>query len=588
MKTIKNIATLLLLIVVGIIHTGCKKDPVMYSKGLESFKLAEKDEAGTIVKEYPGTITDNEIIVPLPIGVDVTRLTVNFTTENPRTIVQVGGEVQESGVTEQDFTQPLPFKIKAEDRSTRTYHVKVEKKIAMETYGFFKEDNPKLEDDYIAVIRGKKIDIAVPESIDLTKLVARFQTTAGATLKIGSTTQQSRLTVNSFSNPVEYILENPALTEPFKLTVAISFMGPKWWMIGDKSIIVPSTAELKMAINPITRYPYLAYIRSGKDESGTTIPNENKKVAVIGFNGTVWRNLGASTGISDTRTADLDFAFNSEGTPYVSYEDYLDSKQKGTVLRYVNDTWTSVGDKNFTPMRVDKYSFTLGENDQPVVAATTFTAITGYAKRAIYVTNFSSGQWANITPLISNPLLGSLKVFKGLDGKTYLALIDRDNTLSMFKLTNNVWTAVGPTKFRAPDNLQPYTSVIGAASANGEVYIGYQTVVGAERLNRILKFNPTTVTWEELGSAGNSQGIDEQYALAIAPNGALYFAFANNSGLYARTFNNVTNNWNNPRLVVSGKTSVFDMQISSDGIPYVAVSTTSDGKTAVYKYTATK
>lgn len=586
MNTITKLGCLLVFILaIGLV--GCKKDPVMFSKGLESLTLIEKDAAGLVIKEYPGIIAGEEIVVAVPIEVDVTKLVVDFKAENARTIVQIGSVVQEAGITAQDFSEPVALKIKAEDKSTRTYLVKVEKKIALLSFGFYMADNPGLEEDYKAIIRGTKIDIQVPESINLTNLVARFTTTAGGSLKIGAVSQQSQVTMNNFKNPITYLFEAQGLPGQLQFVATVSFTGKKWWMIGDKNIIIPTASELRMAIDPITKYPYLAYIRSGLDESGATIPAESRTVAVIGFDGIVWENLGSSQGISDGRAVDLNFAFSAEGTPYVAYEDYSGG-QKGTVLKYSDKSWAEVGVKNFTPMRVDKFSFTVGENDQPIIAATTFTAIPGYIKRSVYVSNYTLGRWNDITPTIKNPLLGSLSTFRGLDGKTYLAVADRDNTLSMFKLTNGAWQPVGPTGFRGPDNLPPYTSVIGAASADGHVYIGYQTVVSGARLNRILMFNSETSTWQELGSAGSSQGVDELYALAIDPSGQLYFAFADESGLNVRTFNTNTNNWNTERRVVSGKINAFAMQVSSDGIPYLAVSTASDNKTAVYKYTTTK
>jgi len=581
----RKICYLLLLTV--IVATGCKKDPVMYSKGIESFALVEKNASGQVVKEYPGTITGEEIIVSLPIEVDVTKLVVNFKAENARTIVQVGGVVQEPGITEQDFSTPVALKIKAEDKSTRTYQVRVEKKVALESFGFFAADNPGLEDDYKAVIRGTTIDIAVPESLDLSKLVARFTTTAGAKLKIGQATQQSQVTVNNFSTPVVYIFEDPTLSvAQLTFTTAVSFIGPKWWMIGDKNIIVPSTSELKMAIDPISKYPYLAYVRSGKDEAGATIPTEGRKVAVIGFDGAGWTSIGPSTGISDGRAADLFFSFSSEGIPHVGYRDYLDEQQKGTVLQYRTNTWSAVGTKNFTPMKIEKFSFTVAENNEPIVAATAGNLVPGYTRRTLYAYNYNSG-WKENSPILKNQLAVSLNTFTGLDGNAYLAVGDRDNNLSMFKRINGEWKPVGPLAFRGPDNFPIYVTVIGAASATGEVYIGYQTRPATDRINHILKYNPATSVWEELGSAGNSQGT-EMFNLAIGPKGELYFAFVDNAGLNFRTFNKATNNWNNTRLVVSGKITAFDMQVSTDGIPYIAVSTTADGRTAVYKYTPTK
>lgn len=584
MKTIKNIATLLLLIIVGI-NAGCKKDPVAYGKGFESFKFIVKDAQGTD-KEYPGLITGDEIVVTLPAEVDVTHLKASFVVDNPRTIVQVGTEVQESGISEKDFTNPIAYRVKAEDKSTRSYSVRVEKKIALQSFGFYATDNPGLEDDYIAVIRGTIIDISVPETIDLSKLVARFQTTAGATLKIGGTPQESKVTPNNFGSAVIYTFTDASLTAPLSMTVNLSFIGPKWWLIGDKTIVPFKSSGIKLAINPFNKMPYVAYYRMSTDENGATIAEALRKAAVISYDGSGWKNIGVATGISEGKAEDTDIAFDDEGTLYLGYKDFGNTDQKTTVKKYADDAWSTVGTDRFTPMKSDKHSFTIGEKNQPVIAVSTGTATTGFVRRALYVSSYLSGVWGNITPTITNQLITACDVFRGLDGKTYLAILDRNSNLSMFKLLNNTWIPVGPVSFRATDGLPGYTSVAGAVDAQGIAYIVYQTNVSSQRLNRVLKFNGTI--WEELGSAGNSQDQDEKYALAIDPNGKLYFGFANTTGLYVRTFNKNTKNWNTPRLVVSGKINTFDLQVASDGIPYLAASTMSDNKISVYKYTATK
>jgi hypothetical protein len=586
MKTIQNITSLFLLIILAT-AAGCKKDPVMYSKGIESFKLVAKNVQG-VETEYLGTISNEEIIVELPIEVDVTSLTSTYTVDNPRTIVQIGSEVVEPGVTELDLSTPVDFTVKAEDKSKRSYRIRVEKKTSLKSFGFYKEDNAGLTEDYRAVIRGLKIDVAVPETIDLTKLVGRFETTDGAVVKVGDVTQQSRTTANDFSNTIIYTFNAPGLTAPLNFTTALSFIGPKWWMIGDETIIGTGAGDLKMAINPITKYPYLVYFRTGKDESGTAIATENRKAVVIAYTGNDWQFIGSSNGISDTQAADTHIAFDEEGTPYVAYKDYFEAGQKATVLKYVNNVWTAQGAKNFSPMRTDKFSFAIGENDQPFLGVSTGTAVTGYARRAIYVTNYTNGIWNDITPAIVNPLIAAVKMIKGQDGKTYMAVLDRNTNFSMYKYQNNTWIPVGPVGFRTSDGLPGYTSVTGAVDAQGTAYIAFHTVSASQRLNRVMKFNGTA--WVELGSAGNSQGKDELYALAIDPNGKLYFAFVNNSGLYFRTFNENTNNWNTARQVIAGNIGYFDMQISQDGIPYIAVATPglSDNKVTVYKYTTTK
>lgn len=582
MKTIKNIIILSLFILFGI-NIGCKKDPVMYGKGFESFKFIVKD-TNNAEMEYSGEISGDEIVVTLPTEIDVTNLKASFIVDNPRTIVQVGTQVQESGISEQDFSNPISYSVKAEDKSRRNYLVKIEKKIALKSFGFFQEDNPGvLEEDYPAVIRGLMIDIRLPESVNLSKLVARFQTTSGASLKINEVVQESGKTINNFNNEVFYTFTDAGLNIPLMFTSKVSFIGPKWWLIGDNTIIDVESKDLKMAIHPFTKYPYIAYIREGKDAQSKDII---EKLSVIHYTGSAWENIGDETGISDTAAAIPNIAFDEEGTPFVSYKDYLDKQQKATVLKYANNKWAAVGSKNFSPMRVDKFSFTVGENNLPIIGASTFTAIPGYIKRAIYASNYDNGQWNNITPTTDNPLVGGIQVFKGLDGKSYMAVLDRNSNFSMYKFSNNSWVPVGPTGFRTSDGLPGYTSVIGAAAPDGTVYIGFQTLSANLRLNRIMKFNGSA--WVELGSAGDSQDQTAKYALAIDPEGRLYFAYANTTGLYVRTFNEHNKNWNTPRLVRFGKINSFDMQIAPDGVPYLAVSSIADHKITVYKYTVTK
>lgn len=583
MKTIKNITTLLLLIAVGL-SSGCKKDQVIYGKGFETFKFIVKDLQGAD-KEYAGVISGDEIVVTLPTEIDVTNLKASFTIDNPRTIVEVGTEVQESGISEKDFSDPVSYRVKAEDKSVRSYTVRVEKKIEIQSYGFYKADNPGLEDDYVAVIRGLTIDIAVHETVDLSKLVARFQTTAGATLKIGAILQESKITPNNFGTTLVYTFTDPGLTAPLTFNVNLSFIGPKWWIIGDKSIVPFKTNGIRLGIHPFSKMPYVTYYKGPSDDAGVTVPDSLRRVGVITYNGMGWKNLGKVTGISPGKADEPVIDFDEEGTPYLGYKDYFNADERPTVKKYVNDTWINVGTERFTPMKADKYSFAMGENNQPVIALSIQTT-TGFTRRSLYVSNHTNGVWGNITPAITNPLLIACRVFRGLDGKTYLAILDRSSNLSMFKLVGNTWQAVGPVGFRTSDGLPGYTSVIGAVAVDGTAYIGFQTVSASQRLNRIMKFNGTT--WVEIGSAGSSQDQDEKYALAIAPDGKLYFAFANTTGLYMRTLNTSTNNWNTPRIVISGKVNAFDMKVASDGIPYLALSANSDGRISVYKYTNTK
>ena len=580
---------LLLLALLGT-TAGCKKDPVMYGKGIETFKFTVKN-AQNIIDEYFGTIAGEEIVVNVPTEVDVTTLKASFTVDNPRTIVQVGPVVQESGISEQDFTNPVAYRVKAEDKSTRTYTVRVEKKISVRNFGFYKEDNPSLGTDCKGIVKGLQINVTVPENTDKTALVARFETSTGAILKVGTVTQQSKITVNNFQAPVIYSLSDPGLTTPFGFTVSVVYPDRQWVLFGD-NLTTPTAASLKMAINPLTNYPYFVYQRSGKDEAGVTLVNDRKLVSVMGYEGNSWKHIGPATGVSDFRADATGIAFSSSGEPYISYKDYLNAAQTATVMKYAGNVWTSVGGSRFSPVKSDYLSLTMGPNDVPFVAMSkTGTDATGVPARGLYVMNYQNSMWNNITPT------GGITIFydqliTGLDGKVYLGIMDRStgvNKPSMFVYNNNAWQAIGPTSFMAPDGIVGFQIVSIAVDKNGEAYLAYQVAPSTGRMNHVMKYNKATNTWQELGNAVPSGGESNKLAIAVDPDGQLYFAWGNASSLLVKTFNNETNNWNTEIKVINVKVTEFDMQIAGDGTVYIVASVPSatsgnNNNTVVYKY----
>lgn len=585
MKNIKHLTLLFLVALVGLLG-ACKKDPVMYSKGFTSFTFKVKDALGA-EKLYAGTISDGEIVVELPIEVDVTNLKASFTMDNPRTIVQVGSIVQESGITAHDFTLPITYKVKAEDKSTRSYNVRVEKKVALKSFGFFKEDNPSLTTDYKGIIRGLDIEVNLPETVNLTTLVARFETNTGAVLKVNTVVQESKKTINDFTNPVVYSFSDASLPTPLNYTVSITFLGRQWNLFASNLTGLVTASGIRMAINPMTNFPYFIYQRTGKDEAGVAIPTDNRKVAVMGYNGTAWANIGSPTGISEFRADVPGIAFSSEGTPYVGYKDYLNGDQKSTVLKYNGAAWTVVGTSRFSAVKVDYLSFMLTKDDMPIVSmAKTGTDATGIPARGLYVASFNGATWNAITPP------GGITIFydqlvKGLDGKTYLGIMDRStgsNKPSLYKYENNVWAPVGPTSFMASDAMVGFQGVSVAVDKNGEAYLAYQVAPSSGRLNHVMKYNKTANAWQELGNAVSSGGEKDKFALGVDADGVLYFAYANASSVMVKTFNKDTNNWNTERKVISEKVNEFDMQVAPDGTVYIVASIASDSKTVVYKY----
>lgn len=587
MKTIFNQLSVSLLLLIAVM-AGCKKDPVMYAKGIESFSFKIKD-AQNVEKEYQGVITDGNIAVTVPTEADVTELKAIFKTDNPRTIVQVGTEVQESGITMQDFTTAKSYRVKAEDKSTRSYTVTVSKKIALTSYGFYKEDNPSLPTDYVGVIRGLQVEVALPETVSFLGLKARFTTTTGATLKVGGVDQQSKVTANNFDSPVTYSLNEASLMTPLEYKVNVVFLGKQWELFGD-NLTVPTATSPKMAINPINNNPYFIYQRTGKGEDGLTIATDNRKVAVMGYVGGQWQNLGDKLGISDFRADAQTIAFNSTGELYVAYKDYLNAEQRATVKKYTGAAWASVGNNRFTPMKIDYLTMAVDANDVPMVSMSKQSNSNEYSsipQRGVYVTSYKNNAWSDAAGALTGKTMFQNHLIRGLDGNIYLGLMERTtgaNRPSMYKLQNNIWIPVGPTSFAAADGLVGSQQVSIAVDRQGQQYLVYQVGSSATRMNHVMKYNENQNVWSEIGNGVLTGATTDNFALTIGTDDTLYFAYANATSLVVKTLNKTTNNWNTERKIINEKVTAFDMQAAPNGSIYVVASLSASSKTVVYKY----
>ncbi len=100
---------------------------VWYANGTRNLLNSEKDIlsfAFPTVEETPATISGTNITIQLPAGTSLTQLVPTFTYSSDA-IVRVGSTVQTSGVTSNNFTKNVVYKVTAQDGSTKNYTVKV-------------------------------------------------------------------------------------------------------------------------------------------------------------------------------------------------------------------------------------------------------------------------------------------------------------------------------------------------------------------------------------------------------------------------------------------------------------------------------
>ena len=207
--------------------------------------------------------TGKTIIVNVPGETIVTNLVAIFTL-SPLAIAKVGGSTQISGVTPNNFTQPVQYTIIAEDNSEKVYTVRIivgpymEKK--MLTFGFHGLPTPV---EGAIDESAKTIVVYVPFSTSRVNLVATFSSSARSTVWVGAIQQVSGLTANDFNSVRTYtvkaednstqdyqvmVLKSPALTENQILSFSFNSLTPPVEGIIDQAART-ITAELPFGIS---------------------------------------------------------------------------------------------------------------------------------------------------------------------------------------------------------------------------------------------------------------------------------------------------------------------------------------------------
>jgi len=178
------------------------------------FVALDPDVIG-VIDQVAKTVT-----LHVPFATDLTTLVATFTVSDFAS-AKIGTVVQQSGVTANDFTNPVVYSIIAQDGSTELYTVTViidpntEKKFI--SYSF----------QQISPIAGGSIDhtnhtvvVQVAYSVDRSALVASFVVSAHATVKIAATAQVSGLTPNDFTVVQTYtITAQDGSTQDYQVTV---------------------------------------------------------------------------------------------------------------------------------------------------------------------------------------------------------------------------------------------------------------------------------------------------------------------------------------------------------------------------------
>ncbi len=220
-----------------ILLTGCPGELELSGENSIVTFSFEAEDNPSLSASVTGTIEITEItrkstgiLVTVPYGTDLTALVAAFTAAYGASVT-VDGVVQESGVTANDFTDPVTYTVTAEDGSIRYYTVTVVfdpntvKEIT--AFSFTMAANQQLDNTVTGVITGTEIALTVPYSTDVTELVATY-TMNGASVTVGGADQISGTTANDFTDPVTYTVTAEDGTEQeYTVTVMIALNDAK-------------------------------------------------------------------------------------------------------------------------------------------------------------------------------------------------------------------------------------------------------------------------------------------------------------------------------------------------------------------------
>jgi len=203
--------TLILLSFVCLV--GCVPPlPLGTEKTLLSFAFDAPSTIGEIDQQ------SHSVRLAVPAETDPSSLVALFTFTGAT--VRVGDVEQQSGLTVNDFTNPVAYVVAAEDGSSQTYTVSVVPPLPLcadKTFTSFALLAPAATgqiDETLHTVR-----LSVPAGTDLARLTATFVTT-GVLVTVQDVPQESGVTMNDFTEPTEFVVTaQDGTTEMYVVTV---------------------------------------------------------------------------------------------------------------------------------------------------------------------------------------------------------------------------------------------------------------------------------------------------------------------------------------------------------------------------------
>ena len=203
----KKLLNCILLLGVSILLATCssENEEILPTNNdvLKTFTVLKSLNQEAVMADCEAVITPGKISITLDAYDALKSLVVSFVHEG--VAVTVGGALQTSGVTANDFSKPLTYTIETKDGRKINYEVSVAftENHPISRFEFLKKVNKELPKDSKCTFEGNSILSFLP--VPPTTLIPTFETSARS-VTVDGKAQESGVTAQDFSAPVVYEL----------------------------------------------------------------------------------------------------------------------------------------------------------------------------------------------------------------------------------------------------------------------------------------------------------------------------------------------------------------------------------------------
>jgi len=123
--------------------------------------------------------------------------------------VSVNGVTQQSGVTQNNFTNPVTYRVSNSQGTSRDYKIVLANDVAptITSFSFTSEKNSELNQNVNLELDGSTFKGRVVQNINISELIPNFSYT-GSSISVNGSPQESGVTPNNFDNLVTYKVVN--------------------------------------------------------------------------------------------------------------------------------------------------------------------------------------------------------------------------------------------------------------------------------------------------------------------------------------------------------------------------------------------